>query len=51
VKKLILDDETHHQLVIVYHGSADYNFAHAACFVRSHNYRKQKQMLLLDCKN
>ena len=51
VKKLILDEETHHQLVIVFHGSADYNFAHAACFVRSHNYRKQKQMLLLDCKN
>jgi hypothetical protein len=40
VKKRILDDETHHQLVIVYHGNFDYNFAHAACFVRSHSYRK-----------
>ena len=51
VKKLILDEETHHQLVIIFHGSADYNFAHAACYIRSRNYRDQKQMLLLDCKN
>jgi hypothetical protein len=51
VKDLILDKETHHQLVIVFHGNVDFNFAHAACFVRTHNYRNMKQMLLLDCKN
>jgi len=51
IKKLILDKETHKQLVIVYHGSKEVNFAHAACFVRTHNYFNNKQMLLLDCKN
>jgi hypothetical protein len=51
VKKLILDEETHKQLVVVFHGNVDFNFAHAACFVRTLNYRSMKQMLLLDCKN
>ena len=52
VKKLILDEETHNQLVVVFHGNNEVNFAHAACFVRTHNYHnKVKQMLLLDCKN
>jgi len=51
VKDLILVKETHKQLVIVFHGNVDFNFAHAACFVRTHNYRSMKQMLLLDCKN
>ena len=51
IKKLILDKETHKQLVIVYHGNKEVNFAHAACFVRTHNYFNNKQMLLLDCKN
>lgn len=51
IKKLILDKETHKQLVVVFHGNNEVNFAHAACFVRTHNYFKNKQMLLLDCKN
>ena len=37
VKNLILVKETHKQLVIVFHGNVDFNFAHAACFVRTHN--------------
>ena len=51
IKKLILDDETYKQLVIVFHGNNEVDFAHAACFVRTHNYFKNRQMLLLDCKN
>ena len=51
VMRLILDEETHKQLVVVFHGNVDFNFAHAACFVRTRNYRGMKQMLLLDCKN
>ena len=50
-KDLILVKETHKQLVLVFHGNVDFDFAHAACFVRTHNYRNMKQMLLLDCKN
>ncbi len=51
IKKLILDEETHKQLVVVFHGNNEVDFAHAACFVRTHNYFKNRQMLLLDCKN
>ena len=51
VKDLILVKETHRQLVLVFHGNVDFDFAHAACFVRTHDYRNTKQMLLLDCKN
>jgi hypothetical protein len=42
IKKLILDDETHKQLVIVFHGNNEVDFAHAACFVRTHNYFKNR---------
>ena len=51
IKDLILDKESHKQLIIVFHGNVYFNFAHAACFVRAPDYRKSKQMLLLDCKN
>ena len=39
IKKLILDDETYKQLVIVFHGNNEVD------------YFKNRQMLLLDCKN
>ena len=51
IKKLILDKETYKQLVVVFHGNNEVNFAHAACFVRTNDYKNSKQMLLLDCKN
>ena len=51
IKKLILDEETYKDLVIVFHGNNEVNFAHAACFVRTNDYKNSKQMLLLDCKN
>lgn len=46
------DDElyVHRALILIFHGSADEEYAHAACFVRK-DYRNSKQILLLDCKN
>ena len=31
IKKLILDEETYKQLVVIFHGNNEVNFAHAAC--------------------
>jgi hypothetical protein len=39
-------DELHKVLILVFHGTFEVDFAHAACFIR-----KDKQLLLLDCKN
>ena len=39
IKKLILDEETYKQLVVVFHGNNEVNFAHAACFVRTNDYK------------
>ena len=38
------------EIIIIFQGKIDYDFAHAACFVRQDN-NNLKQLLLLDCKN
>jgi len=47
----MLQEEKFEELILIYHGSDGINFSHASCFVRTKNFKNNKQLLLLDCKN
>ena len=49
VKEFMIELEMYDEIIVVFQGQVNHNYSHAACFVRSGDFKGVKQLTLLDC--